>query len=107
MTRRVVLRGRTTGRTLLHAETLIAVGRLHPAVRTGLLATSEPIGRLLTAARLETFRDILSSGVTPAGAVGEHFDIAEDEDVFVRTYRIIAGDRPIMLITEKFPTTLR
>ena len=107
LTRRVVLRGGATGRALVHAETLIAVARLHPLVRTGLLSTSEPIGRLLTMARLETFRDILSSGVTPAGAVGEHFDIGEDEDVFVRTYRIIAGGRPIMLITEKFPTTVR
>ena len=107
LTRRVVLRGSTTGRTLLHAETLVAVARLHPLVRTGLLSTSEPIGRLLTTARLETFRDILSSGVTRAGAVAEHFDIGEDEDVFVRTYRIIAGGRPIMLITEKFPTTAR
>jgi len=105
LTRRVVLRGSTTGRTLLHAETLVAVARLNPLVRTGLLSTSEPIGRLLTVARLETFRDILSSGRTRAGAIGVHFDIGEDEDVFERTYRIIAGGRPIMLITEKFPTT--
>ena len=105
LTRRVVLCGGTTGRPLVHAETLIAVERLHPLVRTGLLSTSEPIGRLLAVARLETFRDILSSGVTRAGAIAEHFEIGEDDDVFVRTYRIIAGGRPIMLITEKFPTT--
>ena len=105
LTRTVLLRGSTTGRTLLHAETLMAVARLHPLVRTGLLSTSEPIGRLLTLARLETFRDILSSGITRAGAIGEHFGICEDDDVFVRTYRIVAGGRPIMLITEKFPTT--
>lgn len=105
LTRCVVLRGSASGRVLLHAETLIAVARLHPLVRTGLLSTSEPIGRLLTLARLETFRDILSSGVAPAGDAGKHFGIAEEEDVFVRTYRIIAGGRPIMLITEKFPTT--
>jgi chorismate-pyruvate lyase len=105
LTRRVLLRGSTTGRTLLHAETLVAAARLHPLVRSGLLSTSEPIGRLLTIARLETFRDILSSGVTRAGAIGEHFEIGADEDVFVRTYRIVSGARPIMLITEKFPTT--
>lgn len=105
LSRRVLLCGSTTGQPLLHADTLVAVARLHPLVRAGLLSTSEAIGRLLTTARLETFRDILSSGLTRAGAVGEHFGIGEDEDVFVRTYRIVAGGKPIMLITEKFPTT--
>jgi len=105
LTRRVLLRGSQSGRSLLYAETLVALDRLHPLVRSGLLSTSEPIGRLLTTARAETFRDILSAGRVRAGAIGAHFDIGEDEDLFVRTYRIICGGRPVMLITEKFPTT--
>jgi chorismate-pyruvate lyase len=105
LTRRVLLRGGQSGRSLLYAETLVATGRLHPVVRAGLLSTSEPIGRLLTAARLETFRDILSSGVTRDAAVAARFGIAESEDLFVRTYRIVSGGHPIMLITEMFPTT--
>ncbi len=81
-----------------------------PRARTGarrraLLSTSEPIGRLLAAARAETFREVLTSGTTPAGAVGGHFGVEETDEVFVRTYRIVAGGRPMMLITEKFPTT--
>lgn len=103
--RRVILRGSTSGRNLLYAETIVVVGRLHPLVHAGLLSTSEPIGRLMTVARIETFRDILSTGRTRAGAVGAHFGVTEDEHLFVRTYRIMAGGHPMMLITEKFPTT--
>jgi len=105
LTRSVLLRGSRSGRSLLYADTLVAIERLHPLVRTGLLSTSEPIGRLLTVARVETFRDILSAGQVQAGAVAAHFGIAEDDELFVRTYRIMSGGRPLMLITEKFPTT--
>ena len=105
LSRRVILRGVTTGRNLLYAESLIAVARLHPMVRSGLLSTSEPIGRLLSTVRAETFREILSSSRTPAAAVSVHFDVGETDEVFVRTYRIISGGHPLMLITEKFPTT--
>jgi len=105
LSRRVILRGVTTGRNLLHAESLIAVARLHPMVRSGLLSTSEPIGRLLSTVRAETFREILSSSRTPAAAVSVHFGVRETDEVFVRTYRIISGGHPLMLITEKFPTT--
>ena len=105
LTRRALLRTGASDRTLLYAETLVALTRLPPLVRSGLLSTAEPIGRLLTAARLETFREILSAGTTPAGAVAAHFDIAPDDAMYVRTYRIINGGRPIMLISEQFPTT--
>jgi chorismate-pyruvate lyase len=105
LTRRVLLCGGQTGRTLLYAETIVAASRLQPLMRAGLLSTAEPIGRLLTAARLETYRDILSSGVTRDARVAAHFGIADNDDLFVRTYRIISGGHPIMLITEMFPTT--
>lgn len=105
LSRRVILRGSRTGRSLLYAESVMAVERLHPVVRSGLLSTSEPIGRLLSAARAETFREVLSSGRMPASAVGGHFGVEETDEVFVRTYRIISGGHPMMLITEKFPTT--
>lgn len=105
LTRRVLLRGSQSGRSLLYADTLVALDRLHPLVRSGLLSTSEPIGRLLTTARTETFRDILSAGRVRAGVIGAHFAIDDDDELFVRTYRIVCGGRPVMLITEKFPTT--
>lgn len=103
--RRVILRGGRTGRAFIYAEVVAALERLHPTVRSGLLETPAPIGKLLTTVRAETLREILTAGREPAGAVGAHFGIGEEEEVFTRTYRIVGGGRPIMLITEKFPTT--
>jgi chorismate-pyruvate lyase len=74
------LRTSASGRTLIYAETLVALERLHPIVRSGLLSISEPIGRLLIAARLETFRDILTAGTERAGGVGAHFGINRDDE---------------------------
>ena len=105
LTRRVLLRTSATDCPLLYAETLAALERLHPVLRSGLLTTGQPIGRLFTAARLETYRDILSTGTQRAGHLAEHFAIDRGDDLFTRTYRIIHRRRPIMLITEKFPTT--
>lgn len=103
--RRVILRGGETGRSFVYAESLIALERLHPRVRRGLLDTSAPIGKLLTSVRAETFREILSMSRAPAGTLGVHFALGAAEELFSRTYRIVSGRRPIMLITEKFPTT--
>lgn len=102
--RRALLRASTTHQSLLYAEAMIAVDRLHPVVREGLLTTSETIGRLLLAIRAETFREILSSSTEPAGALGAHFGVDEDDCLFERTYRIIADGQPMVLITERFPT---
>ena len=45
--RRVLLRGATTSAPVLYAESLIALDRLDPRVRDGLLTTAQPIGRLI------------------------------------------------------------
>lgn len=103
--RRVILRGSRSARSFIYADCLIALERLHPTVRSGLLSTSLPIGRLLTTVQAETFREVLSWGRERAQALGLHFGIGDGEEVFFRTYRIVQGGRPIMLITEKFPTT--
>ena len=102
--RRVLLRGAQSGRNFIYADALIAIRRVHPTLRSGLLDTSVPIGKLLTLVRAETFRELLSSGKEPAGTCARHFGIEEHDEVFVRDYRIVNGGEPIMLITEKFPT---
>jgi len=102
--RHVVLRGRQTGRHLLYAEAVVAVGRIEPAVLDGLLATDKPIGVLLAERRTETFREILRVGREPAGTVGAYFGLDPAATLVFRTYVIVAGGRPLIQITEKFPT---
>ena len=103
MRREVLLRGTESGRTFVHALSQIVPERLDPAIRRGLLESSKPIGRLIEEKHLETFREILSVQREQAGARGIHFGLGHTAPVTSRTYRIIAGGRPIMLITETFP----
>lgn len=103
--RRVLLRGGRTSCSYMYAEALIALERVHPMVRAGLLSSPAPIGKLLTTVRAETFREVLTAETAPAGGLAAHFGIDEADELYVRTYRIVAGGLPMMLITEKFPTT--
>lgn len=103
--RRVLLRGRHSKRALLYAEAVVALGRVEPGFLDGLVATDKPIGVLLAEHRTETFREILRVGQEPAGPLGAHFGVAPVEELLSRTYRIMARRQPIIMITEKFPTT--
>ena len=101
--RQVVLRGHSSGRHLLYAEALIAVARIEPAVLEGLVDTDRPIGLLLAENRTESFREILRVGHGSAGPHASHFGIDESAPMIWRTYRILVGRRPVILITERFP----
>lgn len=101
--REVLLVGCTTRRAFVYAASQIVPDRLNPAVRDGLLQSSKPIGYLLEESRTETFRQILEARRESAGACGSYFGIDAAAEVLTRTYRVLAGGRPIMLITEKFP----
>lgn len=101
--RRVLLRGRRTGRNYVYADTAIVLDRLAEPMRDALLSTSEPIGRLLRTHRTETFREVLRSGNRPAGAVGAEFGIGPSDDLLYRVYRMVSGGQPVMLVTEHFP----
>ena len=104
--REVLLRGQRTGRTLLHASADVAVERAPAHLLDGLEQTDEPIGRLLTAGRTESFREILEVGREAAGRHAGHFGIPATADVLVRTYRIVHAGAPLVVITERFPSRL-
>lgn len=104
--RRVLLRGRTSGRNLLYAEVVVVADRVDPVFLAGVVGTDKPIGLLLAESRMETFREILVAGRRAAGAVGPRFGLPPASDLVFRTYRVLAGGRPIMLITEQFPPHL-
>jgi len=101
--RQTLLQGSETGRNYLYAEAWVVLDRLDPDLREGLLTTSEPIGHLLAANRIETFREVLRLGHKPAGPLGLQFGLQGGDELLSRTYRIVAGGKPIILLTEYFP----
>lgn len=101
--RTILLQGSSSHTNYLYADSLMVPDRLAPEVRTGLLETDQPVGRLLLDARTETFREIVRAGTEPARGCAQHFSIGEDDLLIFRTYNVIAEQRPVMTITEKFP----
>ncbi len=101
--RQTLLQGSDTGRNYLYAEACVVLDRLASGLREDLLNTSEPIGALLRAHRTETFREVLRLGRRPAGALGPRLDMDSGADLVFRTYRIMSGGSPIMLLTEYVP----
>jgi chorismate-pyruvate lyase len=104
--RRVILRSSRSRQNLLYAEAVVVPERVEPGFLDGLVGTDEPIGALLARTRLETFREILRVFREPAGVNGAVFGIDPTAELIARTYRIVSGGQPILLITEKFPPHL-
>jgi len=104
MKRKVLLVGQSTGKTYVYAESLLAVDRLSPQFRQGLIVTNTPLGRLWSEHRLETWKELLQVDRVQMGELACHFQPTNRCDLLTRTYRLISGGRPIMLITECFPT---
>jgi chorismate-pyruvate lyase len=102
LARQVRLEGRYSHRQYAFATSLIALDRLPPEIVAGLDVEGGGLGRILNSARAENRREILWYGrERPADARSR---AGSSQELIVRTYRIIQGGRPIMLISEKFPT---
>ena len=65
--RNVLLTGRTSGRRYVYAESAIAAGRLPASAQRRLESSRDPIGRVLTAHRLEVLREPLAGPVVAVG----------------------------------------
>jgi len=104
MRRSIVLFGKSTGRSYLYAESLIAVDRLPPRFREELLESDKPLGRLWVDHKLETYKELLVVTRRAVGDLARHFEAYKpNREFLVRTYRVISGARPLMLITEYVP----
>lgn len=101
--REILLRGELSGRTVLHADSVIVPARLSERLRTGLLEKRQPIGHLLLADRLETFREIVHCARRRTGPLARHFQLYETAPLLTRTYVVRMGGQGIMRITEGFP----
>lgn len=102
--RKILLRGTTTKRNYVYAETLLALERLDASFRDALLNSKTPLGRLWLEHKLETFKEIVGMGEqAPTPELCFYFDIQPEQRILMRTYRVMSNHQPLMLITEKFP----
>lgn len=85
---------------IVYASSVIAIERIPAPIATDLLGGNETIGRILRKHRLETFRELVDWGTAPLpeDAWG-HFPAIE---MMYRSYRIVSGGTPVMLVTEFF-----
>lgn len=95
--RDVVLVGETSGRLFARARSFIALDRLAPEMCEDIIAMRRSIGNVLLAHFSENRRELLWHGLRQDERENE-----ASEQTLERTYRVIAGGKPLMVITETF-----
>ncbi len=101
--RRILLKGRGSGNPLVAAESLISIDLLPPAILTSLTETDRPIGEVMAASRVETFKEAAKVwiGKLPGWLELDGYQNSRTGTI-ARRYRIVAGGQPVMVITEHF-----
>lgn len=104
--REVMIQGRQSHSLYAYAVASVALDRLPEEVSRELVAPGGSLGRVLNEQKIETRREILWYGREK----NEHSPAAiralYDGSFLCRTYRIIAGGKPVALIHEKFPSSI-
>ena len=101
--RHILLKGRSSGNPFVAAESVIAIDQLPPAIVTSLTKTERPIGEVIAASCLETFKEAAKVWVGPPPgwlAVAGHQNA--EPRIVARRYRVISEGQPVMIITEYF-----
>lgn len=101
--RRVLLLGGRSGRLYAWADTLMVAARLQPEVRRGLDHEGGGLGRILIDTGAETRREGLWFGREQPAAHPVEVAALCTGPWLTRSYRVVAGGRPLMQITERFP----
>lgn len=101
--REVVLTGRYSRTVYAYAISLLVPVRLPEQLTGELHVDGTSLGRILLEHRLETRREVLWFGRELLEDLPEAVRHHTGDEFVSRTYRIIAGGLPIMLISEKFP----
>ena len=100
----VQLRGEKTRAVYAYATSFLKTDLLPGELTQQLLDGQIGIGEILREVGLETYREIMDFGVeTASGNVDPDDTLARVDDAIYRTYRIVAGGKPVMQITESFP----
>ncbi len=98
--REVELRGRTSGRLLIHARALLLPARIGENETRQIMDGTAGIGRVLASSGLPTTRDVLWTGVEQGGP---DLPPALAQGCLARVYQILVNGRPAILIIERFP----
>lgn len=101
--RQVLLYGKNSVTIYAYAVSLLIADRLPLEVLRGLDVEPTGLGRILLNSQLENRREVLWYGREQIANLPETIEIYTGNDFLSRTYRIIVGGQPLMLINEKFP----
>jgi chorismate lyase len=93
------LRGRTSGRSYVYAESIIDIGRLPTGFANQLETSTDPIGRILEDMGVAVTRQGVGE---PDGVPQPNNDMKVGDYLLARTYRIDSEQTPVMIITEWF-----
>lgn len=104
--RQVLLRGRYSANVYVYAVSLLVPERLPADMLGHLKVEPSGLGRVLLNSQIENRREILWYGHESLANLPKEIEQVTGYDFISRTYRIIAGNRPTMLINEKFPTRM-
>lgn len=105
--RAVLLVGADSRRLYAFAESVICAGRLPPALRAGLESGILSLGQLLLMPGFESRREGLWYGRERPATLPPAVAALTAPDFLTRTYRVSAASQPLMVITERFPWSLR
>ena len=86
-----------------YATSIIVLDRIPQIIREGLTLNGQGLGQLLQHSGLETRRALLWWGLKRPDDLPETLLHLQGEPFLSRTYRIVTGGQPIMLINEQFP----
>jgi len=101
--RQILLCGKTSRRNWLYADSIIVLERVEERFREKLIKSHTPIGKLWVEHKTETFKEIVTYAREQAGDLSDYFDIKREDKLLSRTYRVFSHQKPVMMITEKFP----
>jgi chorismate-pyruvate lyase len=105
--RAVLLVGARSQRLFAYAESVICSDRLPAPLRSGLLTGGLSLGQLLLMPGFESRRECLWYGRERPARLPPAVAALAEPDFLTRTYRVTAASQPLMLITERFPWSLR
>lgn len=100
--RSAVLRGRMSGRPYVAAESVLVVSRLPRSMYERLEGGSDPIGRLLEEEGIAFTRGRIAALDERARPVLLGGDVAIDNCLLARSYRVGVDGSPVMTVTEWF-----